>query len=393
MKQRNILIAVLLISLLILPGTTAHAQTDLPVVHAVLFYSATCGHCEQVINETLVPMVEKYGEQLQIIAVEVNQPTSQELFGAAMQKFGLERAGVPFLVFGDTYLIGSVDIPEKFPGLVETYLAQGGLDWPDIPGLYEALGTPAATDEPTASAPTSTEAVPSTPVPATVTPTPVPLVATPGLIPPDAHNISWTDNFARDLNGNMLAVVVLAGMLVSIVWTVLLFKRTNGVSLKANWSWMIPVLCLVGFGVAGYLAYVETTQTTAVCGPVGDCNTVQQSEYARLFGILPIGVLGLFGYVAIVIAWLLARHAREYLAALATLALFVMTAFGTAFSIYLTFLEPFVIGATCAWCLTSSVLMTTLMLLSVRSAKLALSQNLSDIFPLRKNTQIGAPDD
>jgi uncharacterized membrane protein len=34
------------------------------------------------------------------------------------------------------------------------------------------------------------------------------------------------------------------------------------------------------------------------------------------------------------------------------------------FSIYLTYLEPFVIGAVCAWCLTSSVVMTLLMLLS-----------------------------
>ncbi len=28
---------------------------------------------------------------------------------------------------------------------------------------------------------------------------------------------------------------------------------------------------------------------------------------------------------------------------------------GTVFSIYLTFLEPFVIGATCLWCLTSAL--------------------------------------
>jgi uncharacterized membrane protein len=31
------------------------------------------------------------------------------------------------------------------------------------------------------------------------------------------------------------------------------------------------------------------------------------------------------------------------------------------FSIYLTFLEPFVIGATCAWCLTSALIMTLLL--------------------------------
>jgi uncharacterized membrane protein len=101
---------------------------------------------------------------------------------------------------------------------------------------------------------------------------------------------------------------------------------------------------------------------------------VQQSEYAQLFGILPIGVLGLLGQVAIFIAWLVGRYAKEQLAGLAVISLFAMTVFATLFSIYLTFLEPFVIRATCAWCLTSAILMTVLMLLTVRLAKATLSR-------------------
>ncbi len=107
--------------------------------------------------------------------------------------------------------------------------------------------------------------------------------------------------------------------------------------------------------MAGYLAYAETTQVEAVCRPVGDCNTVQQSEYARLFGILPIGVLGMAGYVAIIAAGFINQQAKGKLADYAALATLGMTAFGTFFSIYLTFLEPFVIGATCAWCLSSAI--------------------------------------
>ena len=104
--------------------------------------------------------------------------------------------------------------------------------------------------------------------------------------------------FASDLVGNSLAVIVLAGMLVSVVGAALAWQAKpatqKGNPAPANtWRWLIPLLCLVGMGVAGYLSYVETTQVEAVCGPVGDCNTVQQSEYARLFGILPIGILGI----------------------------------------------------------------------------------------------------
>jgi uncharacterized membrane protein len=50
-----------------------------------------------------------------------------------------------------------------------------------------------------------------------------------------------------------------------------------------------------------------------------------------------------------------------------------MTVFGTLFSIYLTFLEPFVIGATCAWCLTSAVLMAALLALTATPGKRAIS--------------------
>ena len=54
-----------------------------------------------------------------------------------------------------------------------------------------------------------------------------------------------------------------------------------------------------------------------------------------------------------------------------------MAAFGVLFSVYLTFLEPFVIGATCAWCLTSAILMTALFWLSLAPARAALSYLLN----------------
>ena len=385
--KRSIVIIALFIALFFLPIKNTRAQSAVPVVRAVLFYSPTCGHCQLVINETLLPMMEKYGDQLQVIGIDVTQQQGQVFFMSAMQKFKLESAGVPFLVIDDTYLIGSVDIPEKFPGMVETYLAQGGLDWPDIPGLTETLNSPQSTSqnapEPTttttkridttATVPASSATSQTTLVPATVSPSVPSPTATPGIIGIHTETSNWLDTFARDPVGNTLSVFVLIGMLGSIVWAVYLFRKTNGDSLKGIWAWIIPFLCIIGFGVAGYLAYVETTQTTAVCGPVGDCNTVQQSKYARLFGILPIGVLGLVGHVAIFVSWLVARYANDHLANLAVISIFIMTVFGTLFSIYLTFLEPFVIGATCAWCLTSAILMTILMLLTVGPVKAALS--------------------
>ncbi|RJP55651.1 MAG: vitamin K epoxide reductase [Anaerolineaceae bacterium] len=377
--KRFLISLLLLIGLSSTPILKVYAQSNPPVVHAVLFYSPTCGHCEFVINQTLVPMINQYGNQLQILGVDISQQQGYSLFAAALQKFGLDRGGVPFLVIDNIYLMGSQEIPERFPGLVETYLAQGGLDWPNLPGLDNIIPTQTS---PSTTTPEVMTALPITPpasplathapesnIPASSSPTTDPLTTL-----THQEKSTWRERFAHDPAGNTLAVIVLVGMIGALAWGYRLFQNTKGASLKDNWSWAIPVLCVVGFGVAGYLAYVETAQVQAVCGPVGDCNTVQQSEYARLFGILPIGVLGLVGYAAIIISWLVARFTAGRPANLAPLAILGMTVFGTLFSVYLTFLEPFVIGATCAWCLTSAVLMTVLMMLSIAPAKPALAK-------------------
>jgi uncharacterized membrane protein len=334
------------------------------VVRAVLFYSPTCGHCHQVITEDLPPLLEKYDQQLHIIGIDVTQPEGQVLFQAAIERFHLEQAGVPTLVVDDEVLIGSLEIPQRFPGLIEKYLAQGGTDWPAIPGLADLINAQ-ATPEPTAGAAAPSEITPEAEANSIVAD-----AHTPSSAQPAALN-AWA-NVMRDPIGNGLAVLVLFGMVVSMV-VVVAPRRNSIVRSRPAWrEWAIPILCFIGLVVAGYLAYVETAQVAAVCGPVGDCNTVQQSEYARLFGILPIGVLGLIGYVAILSAWAIERWGRAPLDRLAALALVLMAFGGTLFSIYLTFLEPFVIGATCAWCLTSAILMTILLWLTVTPQRLAL---------------------
>jgi uncharacterized membrane protein len=126
---------------------------------------------------------------------------------------------------------------------------------------------------------------------------------------------------------------------------------------------------IIGIGVAGYLSYVETQSVEAICGPVGDCNAVQQSRYAKLFDVLPVGVLGLLGYISLLAAWL----ARRFMPALekpASIVFFGMAFFAVIFSLYLTYLEPFVIKAVCIWCLTSAVIVTLLLLLGTPPAVL-----------------------
>ncbi len=376
-----LLVALCGIFFLSLPGPV-HAQGSEPVVRAVLFYSPTCPHCAQVIQVDLPPLFDQYGAQLEIIGVDISQPNGQALYMEAIDTFQIpqERLGVPTLIVDDVVLVGSAEIPEQFPGLVAQYLAQGGVDGPAIPSLAEAISAAEAAVTPTAPAdPAQDDPAPQDPTPGAASVTQAAPV--PGLVLPDPHDLTWQEKFTRDLAGNTLSVIVLVGMLGALVWAGRAFfgvapvishsKKGQPVGTGLRPVLLVPLLCVVGFGVAGYLAYVESAQVTAVCGPVGDCNTVQQSEYARLFGVLPIGALGLAGYVLISLAWLAMRYGRRPLADWAALSLLGMTLGGTLFSVYLTFLEPFVIGATCAWCLTSAAVMTALLLLSVEPGRRA----------------------
>jgi len=340
------------------------------VVQAVLFYSPACGHCHYVMTEVLPPLLEKYGDQLQIVGIDVSTAEGFDLFQAVWTYYGLDESGVPFLIVGDQVLIGSVDIPSQLPGLINTYLAQGGVGLPPIPGLSELFQS-----LPVVETPTTQQTTEDVSTGMNGSPTPEYVVSpTPGIIIPLVETLTLGERIARDLVGNSLAIIILLGMIFTVGIAIVQFKKTNVAKSKRFQSWLIPILCLLGFAVAGYLAYVESAHVEAVCGPVGDCNTVQQSDYARLFGVLPIGVLGMLGFIMILIAAMVQRNTKGKDSAYAALAILVMTMFGVLFSIYLTFLEPFVIGATCAWCLTSAIIMTILFWLSLEPGKKAISQ-------------------
>ena len=138
-------------------------------------------------------------------------------------------------------------------------------------------------------------------------------------------------------------------------------------------KWAIPVSIIGGLAVAGYLTFIEATAAPIMCGPTGGCADVQNSRYALLFGVLPVGVLGLIGYLAILAGWIVWQFGSPSTQKLGALSIWGMCIFGVLFSIYLTFLEPFVIGATCMWCISSAVLMMIILLISTPAAQQALA--------------------
>ena len=419
MKNLPVQFAILFIAIcLTVPSTAAAQSAEVPVVRAVLFYSPNCPHCHIVINEVLLPMLEEYGDQLQVVGIDTYQAAGSQLYQAAIELYQIspERRGVPALAIHDVVLVGSQEIPDRFPALVKEGLAAGGIDWPGIPGLEHMLAEPQPEPEPepevepepepevepesevepepevesepevepepepepepsstsrppTAANPVST----STALPrATPTLTPAVLIIGEDELPP----AETQDSPSADPDGFALAGVVLAGMIAALGYAgwrtarpparqhILTLLRSGRAPLARVCTWAIPCLCLVGLGVASYLAYVEVNQVEAVCGPIGECNIVQTSEYALLLGV-PIAVWGVLNYLAVAALWAGQRFLAGRIANLSLLGLLGMVLFGTLFSIYLTYLELFAIHAICAWCLSSAVTTTALMVLVV----------------------------
>ena len=130
----------------------------------------------------------------------------------------------------------------------------------------------------------------------------------------------------------------------------------------------IAVLALVGWFIALYLGlHALGIGGELKCG-TGGCDTVQTSRWAVLLGI-PVAFYGVMGYAAILAvalvglqpAWLGRRGPTTTLAALAT--------GGFVFTLWLTYVELFVIHAICRWCVGSAVISTAIWLVTLASLR------------------------
>ena len=112
-------------------------------------------------------------------------------------------------------------------------------------------------------------------------------------------------------------------------------------------DWIVVALALVGVAIAGYLTALKLGGTQAfLCRGGSGCDLVQASRYSVLAGV-PTAMWGAGMYLAIAVLVAMPRTARRWQAA------FMLASGAVAFSLYMTYISIFVIGATCPYCLAS----------------------------------------
>jgi uncharacterized membrane protein len=128
---------------------------------------------------------------------------------------------------------------------------------------------------------------------------------------------------------------------------------------RISWPYLIAaVVSLIGLGDAIYLTVQDVTGQTLRCTIVSGCNEVLSSPYAHI-GSFPLAALGAVAYFTVFSLSILAAFCYPFAKSL--LAVLLAGMFLT--TLWLLYLQAFVIHHFCQYCLLSATVTVTLTLL------------------------------
>jgi len=141
---------------------------------------------------------------------------------------------------------------------------------------------------------------------------------------------------------------------------------------KIDWKkWSIISFSFAGFWLSCYLLWARLTNHQVFCGNSISCDLVLKSAYSAIAGV-PVTFLGLLAYLILLIITLLRGHVVKYHDANIRLATYGISLTGFLYSGYLTYIQIFVLGAMCVWCLISMVLITIIFIMTIHDITEAL---------------------
>lgn len=141
------------------------------------------------------------------------------------------------------------------------------------------------------------------------------------------------------------------------------------VFLKYKLKSLVVFVSLLGLFISGYLWFLYTQPRPIICQ--SSCQLLRESEFSSFLGIsLPIW--GTFFYLSFLVYFLILLFTKRVFifVRLEKYIFFLLATLGFVFSIYLTYVEAFVLEAFCDWCIASAITSTLIFLLvSIRTLK------------------------
>lgn len=137
---------------------------------------------------------------------------------------------------------------------------------------------------------------------------------------------------------------------------------------------IIAILALIGVLISTYMQMYHMGLLGAILCGSGGCEVVQNSPWAEFYGV-PVPLLGLLGYGGLLTLAMLGIQPRFAADRRIAALLLAGGIIGFGFSMYLTYLEAFVINAWCRWCIGSAILATLLLVAALPEVALLRRRN------------------
>lgn len=124
------------------------------------------------------------------------------------------------------------------------------------------------------------------------------------------------------------------------------------------------LLSLAGLFISGYLYLYKIGKIGSLACGTGGCETVQLSAWSRFAG-LEVSLIGVLGYAGLLALSLVSVQNDLQGSQWPTSVMTIAAAIGIAFTLYLTYLEVFVIHAICRWCVASGVIIAAIFVVAL----------------------------
>ena len=131
-------------------------------------------------------------------------------------------------------------------------------------------------------------------------------------------------------------------------------------------KWLVRaayIFVILGLAVATYMTIYKITGNNAMCGGSGGCATVTASRYSEINNI-DVPVIGVIGNLAM-LSVLLFQNRNSFLQKNGTLIFFGLALAGFVFTLWLIYLEIFILKAFCPFCVTAQTLMVLTFIIAV----------------------------
>lgn len=119
-----------------------------------------------------------------------------------------------------------------------------------------------------------------------------------------------------------------------------------------------------GFWVARYIYKHKKHKVKPLLCPLKlDCHGVVNSDYSRFLGI-PVEILGMFYYALVFVGYLVLIFMSDVLPFLIEDGLVAASLMAFVFSVYLIWVQIFILRKGCFWCFVSAIVSTLIFILA-----------------------------